>query len=191
MSFSESPFSSAGLHESGFISYVMACALLRGFGSKHRARHTEHGHPTESNYLLNPLHRDFRRIRAGKSERFETDLRRHAYTSFSCDCSAIGLIAPPIAFQAEWPPFMYFASKPASRSMIAVLQPTWKPYTQNTTTGSDFDSSPAHSCTRSGSRQVAPSAMSWVRDTKCGGRTSMSCTGLPASSSAFTSSTPM
>ena len=37
---------------------------------------------------------------------------------------------------------MYFASKPAFRSMIAVLQPTWKPYTQNTTTGSDFDSSP-------------------------------------------------
>jgi hypothetical protein len=35
----------------------------------------------------------------------------------------MGLIAPPIAFQAEWPPFMYFASKPASRSMMAVLQP--------------------------------------------------------------------
>src|SRR5215510_14764287 len=62
------------------------------------------------NYLLNPLHRDFRRIRVGKPERFETDLRRHAYTSFSCDSSAMGLIAPPIAFQAEWPPFMYFAS---------------------------------------------------------------------------------
>jgi len=31
---------------------------------------------------------------------------------------------PPIAFQAEWPPFMYFASKPASLSAIAVLHPT-------------------------------------------------------------------
>src|SRR5205809_457682 len=77
MSFSESPFSSAELHESGFISYVMACALLRGFGSRHRARRAERGHPTESNYLLNPLHRDFRRIRVGNSERFETDLPRH------------------------------------------------------------------------------------------------------------------
>src|SRR5436190_4797848 len=104
--------------------------------------------PAESNYLLNPLHRDFRRIRVGKPERFETDLRRRAYPSFSGDSSAMGFIAPPIAFQAEWPPFMYFASKPASRSMIAVLQPTWKPYTQNTTTGSDFESSPDHSCTR-------------------------------------------
>lgn len=84
-------------------------------------------------------------------------VRRRVYTSISGDSSAMGLIAPPIAFQAEWPPFMYFASKPASRSMIAVLQPTWKPYTQNTTTGSDFDSPLDHSCTRSGSRQVAPS----------------------------------
>ena len=66
--------------------------------------------PAESNYLLNPLDRDFRRIRVGKPERFETDLRRRAYTSFSCDSSAMGLIAPPIAFQAEWPPLMYFAS---------------------------------------------------------------------------------
>ena len=31
--------------------------------------------PAESNYLLNPLHRDFRRIRVGKPQRFETDLR--------------------------------------------------------------------------------------------------------------------
>ena len=31
--------------------------------------------PAESNYLLNPLHPDFRRIRVGKPERFETDLR--------------------------------------------------------------------------------------------------------------------
>jgi len=31
--------------------------------------------------------------------------------------SAMGLVAPPIAFQAEWPPFRYFASKPASRNM--------------------------------------------------------------------------
>ena len=72
---------------------------------------------------------------------------------------------PPIAFHAECPPFMYFASKPASRSVTAVWHPIWKPYAQNTTTGSDFDSSPAHSCTRSGSRHVAPSAMSCVRDT--------------------------
>ena len=33
-------------------------------------------------------------------------------------------IGPPIAFQAEWPPFMYFASNPASRSAMAVLHPT-------------------------------------------------------------------
>ena len=31
--------------------------------------------PVESNYLLNPLHQDFRRIRIGKPQRFETDLR--------------------------------------------------------------------------------------------------------------------
>ena len=31
--------------------------------------------PAESNYLLNPLHQDFRRIRVGKPQRFETDLR--------------------------------------------------------------------------------------------------------------------
>jgi RES domain-containing protein len=31
--------------------------------------------PAETNYLLNPLHRDFRRIRVGKPEKFETDLR--------------------------------------------------------------------------------------------------------------------
>src|SRR5262245_61172994 len=33
----------------------------------------------------------------------------------------------PMAFMPEWPLFMYFASKPASRSLMAVLQPTWKP----------------------------------------------------------------
>jgi ABC-type sulfate/molybdate transport systems ATPase subunit len=33
----------------------------------------------------------------------------------------------PIAFQPECPLFMYLASNPASRSLIAVLQPTWKP----------------------------------------------------------------
>jgi RES domain-containing protein len=31
--------------------------------------------PAETNYLLNPLHRDFRRIRVGRPRRFETDLR--------------------------------------------------------------------------------------------------------------------
>jgi RES domain-containing protein len=31
--------------------------------------------PAETNYLLNPLHPDFRRIRVGKPEKFETDLR--------------------------------------------------------------------------------------------------------------------
>jgi RES domain-containing protein len=31
--------------------------------------------PAETNYLLNPLHPDFRRIRVGKAQRFETDLR--------------------------------------------------------------------------------------------------------------------
>jgi RES domain-containing protein len=33
--------------------------------------------PAETNYLLNPLHADFRRIRIGKPEKFETDLRSH------------------------------------------------------------------------------------------------------------------
>ena len=37
------------------------------------------------------------------------------------------LIGCPIAFQPECPLFMYLASNPASRSLIAVLQPTWKP----------------------------------------------------------------
>src|SRR4029453_12703507 len=73
-------------------------------------------------------------------------------------------IGPPIAFHAEWPPFMYFASNPASRSAIAVLHPTWNPYAQNTTTGSDFDSSPIQSGMRSGSRQTAPSMMSCWRE---------------------------
>ena len=31
--------------------------------------------PDETNYLLNPLHPDFRRIKTGKPQRFETDLR--------------------------------------------------------------------------------------------------------------------
>lgn len=33
----------------------------------------------------------------------------------------------PTAFHPEWPLFMYFASNPASFSLIAVLQPTWNP----------------------------------------------------------------
>jgi RES domain-containing protein len=31
--------------------------------------------PAETNYLLNPLHADFRRIRIGKRQSFETDVR--------------------------------------------------------------------------------------------------------------------
>lgn len=31
--------------------------------------------PAETNYLLNPLHADFRRIKIGKPQKFETDLR--------------------------------------------------------------------------------------------------------------------
>jgi len=31
--------------------------------------------PVETNYLLNPLHPDFRRIKIGKPKKFETDLR--------------------------------------------------------------------------------------------------------------------
>lgn len=31
--------------------------------------------PAESNYLLNPLHPGFRRIKIGKPQKFETDLR--------------------------------------------------------------------------------------------------------------------
>jgi RES domain-containing protein len=31
--------------------------------------------PAETNYLLNPLHPDFRRIKVGKPQRFETDLQ--------------------------------------------------------------------------------------------------------------------
>lgn len=31
--------------------------------------------PAETNYLLNPLHFSFRRIKIGKPQRFETDLR--------------------------------------------------------------------------------------------------------------------
>src|SRR5207237_975600 len=62
------------------------------------------------------------------------------------------LTRPPLAFQPEWRLFMYFASKPASRSLIAVLQPTWKPSARYTTTGSDFGSSPIHCGSCSGSR---------------------------------------
>jgi hypothetical protein len=40
------------------------------------------------------------------------------------DAYAFALIGWPIAFQPECPLFMYFASNPASRSLIAVLQPT-------------------------------------------------------------------
>ena len=41
------------------------------------------------------------------------------------DCGYVySFSGPPIAFHAEWPPFMYFASNPASRSAIAVLHPT-------------------------------------------------------------------
>jgi len=36
----------------------------------------------------------------------------------------------PIAFQPEWPLFMYLASNPAARSLMAVLQPMWNPYAQ-------------------------------------------------------------
>ena len=31
--------------------------------------------PAETNYVLNPLHPDFRRIKIGKPQKFETDLR--------------------------------------------------------------------------------------------------------------------
>jgi RES domain-containing protein len=31
--------------------------------------------PVETNYLLNPLHADFRRIKIGKPQKFATDLR--------------------------------------------------------------------------------------------------------------------
>src|SRR5436309_759339 len=47
---------------------------------------------------------------------------------------------------------------------VAVLHPTWNPYAQNTMTGSDFESSPTHSWTCSGSRQTAPSMMSCCRE---------------------------
>jgi hypothetical protein len=43
----------------------------------------------------------------------------NAGTNYVCN-----FIGPPIAFHAEWPPFMYLASNPASRSAIAVLHPT-------------------------------------------------------------------
>src|SRR5215475_12089486 len=37
MSFSDSPFNWVGLHDNDLISYAMAFALLRGFGSSHRS----------------------------------------------------------------------------------------------------------------------------------------------------------
>lgn len=37
------------------------------------------------------------------------------------------LIGAPTAFHPECPPVMYLASKPASRSAMAVRHPTWKP----------------------------------------------------------------
>ncbi len=37
--------------------------------------------PAEMNYLLNPLHQDFRLVRIGKPQRFETDLRLIKRTS--------------------------------------------------------------------------------------------------------------
>jgi hypothetical protein len=40
---------------------------------------------------------------------------------------AYGFVGPSIAFHAEWPPVMNFASNPSSRKAIAVLHPTWKP----------------------------------------------------------------
>src|SRR3954462_14475822 len=36
-------------------------------------------------------------------------------------------IGAPTAFHPEWPLFPYRASKPASRSLMVVPQPTWKP----------------------------------------------------------------
>lgn len=36
--------------------------------------------PAESNYLLNPLHRDFKRIKFGKPSTIETDLRLLSFT---------------------------------------------------------------------------------------------------------------
>jgi hypothetical protein len=35
-----------------------------------------------------------------------------------------GFMLAPMAFQAEWPPFMNFASNPRSRSAIAIWHPT-------------------------------------------------------------------
>jgi hypothetical protein len=35
-----------------------------------------------------------------------------------------GFVEAPIAFHAEWPPVMYFASNPRSRNLMAVLHPT-------------------------------------------------------------------
>jgi hypothetical protein len=66
---------------------------------------------------------------AGREQALDVAARQHqraglARRAFPHGCTLSG---PPIAFQAEWPPFMYFASKPASLSAMAVLQPTWKP----------------------------------------------------------------
>src|SRR5438445_795930 len=70
------------------------------------------------------------------------------------------LMGAPIAFHPECPLVIYFASNPASRSLIAVLQPTWNPYAQYTTTSSDLDSSPIQSWSCSGSLHEIPSAIS-------------------------------
>ena len=61
---------------------------------------------------------DSRRLGAAEPR---AELRRCYGARFHC---WLILIEWPIAFQPEWPLFMYFASKPASRSLIAVLQPT-------------------------------------------------------------------
>src|SRR5687767_13831561 len=98
----------------------------------------------------------------------DADLRRQQpldVGSTEQQCHGKNFTGPPIALHAACPPFMYCASKPASRSAPAVWHPMWKPYTQKTTTGSVFESSPAHSLTRSGSRHAAPSMMSRVRAT--------------------------
>ena len=67
---------------------------------------------------------------AGADERGERAVTgpgcAEARSGFVADPANYGcsLIGPPIAFHAEWPPFMYLASNPASRSAMAVLHPT-------------------------------------------------------------------
>ena len=48
-------------------------------------------------------------------------------TSRAGDSYACCFTGPSIAFHAEWPPVMNFASNPRSRRAIAVLHPTWNP----------------------------------------------------------------